>query len=353
MRKISSFFLSEKGKNSVDVTPFLFFIYHRMSDVCTIFAKDPVWVQTTRSGFRQQLFVMYHSTREVENVARILDEGFNLSGSDKVLGNGLYVSRDLNKSAPYGPVTFKLLVYPGKTKTIQRSDDPLKTSWHKEFSAAWIPPHNSVTPAGLEETCVKSAAQVRILGVVRGWEYLEPYTKGRLKNDAGTSDRLDLQDNKVLEDMIEQLGIVYSSLVNLDQNKFLEARGGQVYLTEWNGSAEQQWSRTWDNCLEQKASGLVLTLDGGSLILDEVNPQTDSRQKWRLDGKGRFVHKSSNMVLTGNIPLDPAGTFVSLKLDRLQALQGCDKWRFRCLFEIREKDDFVEYTPWQSLLSWT
>jgi len=37
--------------------------------------------------------------------------------------------------------------------------------------------------------------------------YIEPGSpQGRLKNDAGTSDRLDLQDNKVLEDMIEQLG---------------------------------------------------------------------------------------------------------------------------------------------------
>ena len=30
-----------------------------------------------------------------------------------MLGNGLYVSRDIEKSIPYGPVTFKLLVYPG------------------------------------------------------------------------------------------------------------------------------------------------------------------------------------------------------------------------------------------------
>ena len=37
--------------------------------------------------------------------------------------------------------------------------------------------------------------------------YIEPGSpQGRLKNDAGTGDRLDLQDNKVLEDMIEQLG---------------------------------------------------------------------------------------------------------------------------------------------------
>ncbi len=35
-------------------------------------------------------------------------------------------------------------------------------NYFEYYSAAWIPPHNSVTPAGLEETCVKSAAQVRL-----------------------------------------------------------------------------------------------------------------------------------------------------------------------------------------------
>ena len=33
----------------------------------TLFAKDPVWSQTTKSGFRHQVFVMYHSTKK-ENV---------------------------------------------------------------------------------------------------------------------------------------------------------------------------------------------------------------------------------------------------------------------------------------------
>ena len=31
------------------------------------------------------------------------------------------MSRDLNKSAPYGPVTFKLLVYPGIRNRLEKS----------------------------------------------------------------------------------------------------------------------------------------------------------------------------------------------------------------------------------------
>jgi len=329
-----------------------------------IFAKDPVWSQTTRSGFRQQLFVMYHST-DARNVESILSEGFKVSEmkSHLVLGSGLYVSRDLDKAAPYGPVTFKLLVYPGKTKSMIDEDDPLKTSWQQEFSSAWIPPnipniHHPSLPHHKEETCVKSSAQVRILGLVRGWDKIDPQLRRRIKNSAGTFDRLDRQDNVALEHMLEELGIVYSSLVNLTRNTFLEgSRYGEIWLSDWTGEEEQQWSRTWDNCLENKATGMVLTLgdehgEGNGLSLTPVNMQIDRRQKWRLDGKGRFVHKSSSQVMLSDEPLDPNGERTSVKVRPLRTVGRCEFWKFRCLYEIREKDDFVNYTPWHNMISW-
>ena len=74
-----------------------------------IFSRDPVWSQTTRSGFRQQadwdtleltfisfflhpsikicfnsnggvqVFIMYHSTKQPANVGAILQAGFKIS----------------------------------------------------------------------------------------------------------------------------------------------------------------------------------------------------------------------------------------------------------------------------------
>jgi len=326
-----------------------------MSDQSILFAKDPVWVQTTRSGFRQQVFVMYHSPRAVEMVESIVENGFKPSdpNNKQVLGCGVYVSRDIAKASIYGRITFKMLVYPGKTKTIIDKDDPLRTSWQTEFSSAWIPPNNVVAPGGMEETCVKSSAQVRILGIARGWEYLPLNMRHKLKNVTGSGDKLDKREDVVLEHMLEKLGIAYSSLVNISKQRFLEARRGRIYLAEYSGADRQLWSRTWDNCLENKDTGETLTSVGDDAVtLQEVNMQLDRRQKWRIDGKGRFVHKATSRVLISGEPLDPAGLVLGVKTARLQAVGQCDFWKFRCLYEIRERDDFLQFTPWQDMISW-
>ena len=101
-------------------------------------------------GCTLQVFVMYHATREVENVAGVLDRGFNISqskGRNLLLGDGLYVSRDIFKTQEYGEVSlasphsfhciglkytqvcFKLLVYPGKAVRVTEMADPLRTTW--------------------------------------------------------------------------------------------------------------------------------------------------------------------------------------------------------------------------------
>ena len=96
-----------------------------------IFSRDPAWSQTTKSGFRQQVFVMYHATKRVSNVASILEQGFKISQGNKsyMLGDGLYVSRDIEKTLGYGEVCFKLLVYPGKTLAVCSMEEPLRTTW--------------------------------------------------------------------------------------------------------------------------------------------------------------------------------------------------------------------------------
>lgn len=91
-----------------------------------LFSTNPTWSQTTKSGFRQQIFVMYHST-QVENVESIIENGFDIStGQGKLLGNGLYVTRDIQKTLPYGNVCFRLLVYPGKSLCVTNLNDSLR-----------------------------------------------------------------------------------------------------------------------------------------------------------------------------------------------------------------------------------
>jgi len=319
-----------------------------------IFSRDPVWSQTTRSGFRQQVFIMYHSTRNVGNVSSIIQTGFNISqrgesgNPNLLLGDGLYVSRDIEKTLDYGKVCFKLLVYPGKTFLVQDSTTmEERMGWQRENSSAWIPSNNKVHPSGREETCVKSATQVRVLGVAYGHELLDHQTRTMVRNLFGTGDTLDRHENKVLDIMLEDLGIVYTTLVHQGSMMLLQSVGrGNVSAGDWNGKDDQLWTRTWDNCLENKATGEVMTVEEGSNVpaLKEVEAAGDKKQKWRLDPKGRFLHKASNQVLCyeGNGKVSLKGWSQG---DR-------EAWKFRCLDQTKTRDTFVNFTPWQDMVNW-
>ena len=55
---------------------------------------------------------MYHATRNIRNVAEVLDQGFKISqnqGRNLLLGDGLYVSRDIFKTQEYGEVASILI----------------------------------------------------------------------------------------------------------------------------------------------------------------------------------------------------------------------------------------------------
>ena len=87
---------------------------------------------------------MYHSTTP-ENAASIIrDNGFRISSDalhdGRMLGDGIYVSSTIAKARKFGPVTLKLLVYPGRICVINRKDHPLQKSWQTNYGSAWVPP---------------------------------------------------------------------------------------------------------------------------------------------------------------------------------------------------------------------
>jgi len=327
-----------------------------MSGPSYVFSRDPAWMQTTRSGFRQQVFVMYHATKTPESAAKIIQEGFDISqggpagNPNLFLGDGLYVSRDIHKTQLYGTVCFKLLVYPGKTFVVEENTSKEeRISWQGEFSSAWIPPNNKIHPTGLEETCVKSPSQVRVLGIAYGYELLDFNTQSMIKNQFGTADHLDPDENRTLDAMLEQLGIIYSNFVHLGSQLLLESTGGgSVGLRDWSGLDRQLWSRTWDNCLENKETGEVLTFSSQDQLpsLRPVNVIGDKSQKWRLDGQSRFQHKQSNLFLSV--------VNTNKQVIMMGYNQGGDRenWMFRCMDQSRKTDSYVNFTPWQSMTSW-
>ena len=76
---------------------------------------------------------------------------------------------------------------------------------------------------------------MRILGIAYGHELLDPVTQSRVRNLFGTGDSLDRYlyffypfsnltrgENHVLDLMLEELGIVYSTFVHQGSNLMLE-----------------------------------------------------------------------------------------------------------------------------------
>jgi len=296
---------------------------------------------------------MYHAT-DAYNVPSILDRGFGLSGGPhKALGNGLYVSKDIEKTLGYGDVCFKLLVYPGKSCVVTHDTDPMRTRWHQDHSSAWIPANcgyfRGNPPTDKEETCVKSSDQVRILGIAYGHELLDYETRRRLDNLFGTADNLGKYETRVLDDMIENLGIVYSSFVHMPSALFLEVdRNDTLLLTDWTGRDDQLWSRTWDSCIENKRTGQVITLSdqSGDLFMDYVDGAGDKLQKWKRDRQGRIVQKAVGDLLT------PCSYNDGVELRSFHEASA-ENWRFRCMDTItKNTDTFVNFTPWQNMITW-
>ena len=161
------------------------------------FSRRPVFTSTDSNGFHHQIFVMYHATKS-HNVASILKNGLKPS-TGGLLGPGIYVSRDINKTRAYGGVCFKLLVYTGNTVTVDAADN--QGSWRSSFDSAYLPPNNRVVKSRREETCVKSSDQVKILGIAYGY-HESGVRSGVIRNLEGTNDDLDREEKMVLENMV-------------------------------------------------------------------------------------------------------------------------------------------------------
>ena len=68
---------------------------------------------------------------------------------------------------------------------------------------------------------MKSTTQVRVLGISYGHELLGGHIRYQLRNQFGQMDSMDKQDNDVLKNMVEDLGVIYSSFVHSSTSLFL------------------------------------------------------------------------------------------------------------------------------------
>lgn len=147
------------------------------------FSKRSVGHGHDKKGRRRQVFIFYHSTTDPDAAESILRNGFRKSsGQGNMLGEGIYVAKDLRKALPYGPITFKLLVSTGRIIKIDRQGHPMQKSWQHQYNSAWVPPNCGMVQSGLQENCIRDPQQIMILGVIRGFDLLSPRAK-RMTND--------------------------------------------------------------------------------------------------------------------------------------------------------------------------
>ncbi len=55
--------------------------------------------------------------------------------------------------------------------------------------------------SGRSENCVRTKKQVRVLGVVRGWDQLDSKTKALTRNRTGTTTPLDNKELREMDDL--------------------------------------------------------------------------------------------------------------------------------------------------------
>ncbi|XP_026854268.1 grass carp reovirus (GCRV)-induced gene 2o isoform X2 [Electrophorus electricus] len=133
--------------------------------------------ETLSSGKKpknSRVYPMYHGTH-INNAKDIIINGFKAS-IDGLLGQGVYVSRNIDKAKCYPlntdkreRVVFKLKVNVGKVKKIDCDNHPLQKSWHQNgYDSAWIPPNSNVSAikSGREEDCVWDPIRITVIGVV-------------------------------------------------------------------------------------------------------------------------------------------------------------------------------------------
>lgn len=138
-----------------------------------IFQEDDVHLDAGQTPETGRCYTMYHGSL-VDLARSIITNGFKPS-ADGMLGQGVYISRDMKKAQRYplnkaakDKVVLILNVDVGKVKKIDQDNHPMQKSWHSQgYDTAWVPPNCGMksVPSGLEEDCVWDPLRIQVIDV--------------------------------------------------------------------------------------------------------------------------------------------------------------------------------------------
>ncbi len=102
---------------------------------------------------------MFHGT-SLQNAKSIMKSGFRPSVKG-LLGEGVYLTKDVQKAKAYGPVIVEVEVCLGRVAVINKKGHHLQRCWAAHgYDCAWIPPMCGVVASGLEEHCISDARRI-------------------------------------------------------------------------------------------------------------------------------------------------------------------------------------------------
>ncbi|XP_064813604.1 rho GTPase-activating protein 30-like [Oncorhynchus masou masou] len=196
-----------------------------------------------------RIYIMYHGTSWWA-AQKIMAKGFCPSKCG-MLGQGVYLSRDLEKASRYPldltehqKVVIKVKVNVGKVKTIDRQSHPLQKTWHDEgYDSAWVPPNCGMVKSGLEETCVWDPNRITVLDTIKS--KTEPTLQSEdTDEEEDGEDEEDTEDLwsgreflKIGEDMAMWRGDYFTTSAVARRMGLSGPRNGRIYImyhgTSW------------------------------------------------------------------------------------------------------------------------
>jgi len=285
------------------------------------FGADPVFSTQEKSGFHHNFYIMYHAT-DAANVESIIKGGFNLStGPNQMLGDGIYCSLDIHKAWPrYGNVAFRLLVYTGKTYKCTQQNDERRVGgpnndgnlrWQKDFASCWVPPKSyELNPSGLEENCIRSRNQIRILGIAEGWDKLDPRVQAKTHNtEEAKSSQLSYYEKKVLSRLRREVGESWTMIEAPDTGLVLDVSKKDKKIILWkkpkkgDPRKDNQLFKIWHDGtirskLDTKKKICVSKQDGKTLCIADDRTDRTNIFKFKFYEDGCL--KNNKLYVTAN-----------------------------------------------------
>lgn len=270
------------------------------------FSVNSVFSQTTTSGFKQNVCILFYGTPEEARARAIaLDRKLQIPVQPTgVCGFGIYLYRSADEALQNGNTcVFKVLVYPGWSVQLTPAN-PGNRPWQATYDSAW-------SSSGIR--CVRQSSHVRVLGLSLAPTSVRHLGPESFVSSSNRSTRLRLHEIPTLKQFLYDHGLIYTKWFNAHLNSYIvddskstfvqlyscsklersdNSHASELHLSpscappsptfEFYDSVSRfnnhdplfYWTRSWAGCLENKLTGRIVKFtppDGPATLINCSN----------------------------------------------------------------------------------